>query len=325
MPKDNFKTTLNLKGLDLGFVALGVVSASLNTYLTQQQERLECMVAQGRHSIMGYLERNRDIRVEPANLLPGAKSIVVTLASYKPQIKQLQGRPGIASYAYGEDYHRVIKGKLLDLSNFIKEFYPNAKFRVFTDSAPIFERALAYKAGLGFIGKSNFLINPIHGLHTLIGVLITDVELDYSQNELIENKCGSCKRCIESCPTGALIEPFIMDARKCISCSTIESKELSYYKEGSLTRAGMIFGCDICLEVCPWSRKGSPTTLSQFYPLKLSDGREVIALEREEWLAMESESFKKELALSPMLRAGLEKIKNNIEYEMADSCRSCTN
>lgn len=293
-----------------GFAAYGAARACK---LDEDMVRLEKWLSRGFHADMGYMARNIQLREDPSLLLPGAKSVLCFLAPYKPAKYQDAELPQIAAYAYGEDYHKVIKDKLHLICKKIREYIPGMNARVFSDSAPVLERAWAAKAGLGFVGKSNFLISKTHGLHNLIGVIITDIETEYG--EPVSNGCGSCTRCIESCPSGALTAPFSLDAGKCISYQTIESKKQREEEERLIPPSDYIFGCDICLKACPWSGRGEPTGWEEFKPLKIENsGRLITDLTTEEWEKMDRESFSTVFALSPLMRAGLEKIKNTIEY-----------
>lgn len=316
MPTKKLHIALLQQAKELGFLSLGTIAVTL---MERDCERLDLYLENSYNGTMSYMGKNREIRKNPELLLPGAKSIIVVLAPYKPAIKQSNDKPGIASYAYGKDYHYVIKERLKLLAATLKEYDSNANYRVFTDSAPIFERSMAVMAGLGFIGKSNFLISKEHGLHTLIGVIITNVEMEYTPKfAQIQNLCGSCTRCLDACPTGALVAPFKIDARKCISYKTIESKEEYDIFDKNDNRAGMIFGCDICMDACPWSRKGEATNWAEFLPLMLKRGYSLIEAPASFWLEIEKEQFKEEFKQSPLLRAGLEKIKKSVQHEMAN-------
>lgn len=301
---------------ELGFASLGTLPVSL---MEKESEYLDFYLEHSYNGTMEYMGRNREIRRNPELLLPSAKSIIVVLDAYKPAVKQGSDKPGIASYAYGKDYHITIKERLKLLANNLKEHNLNVKYRVFTDSAPIFERSMAVKAGLGFIGKNTFLISKEHGLHTLIGIIITDLEMDHSHNlGQMQNLCGTCTRCIDACPTGALVAPFRLDARKCISYKTIESKQAYNILDKSDNRAGMIFGCDICMDACPWARKGSATNQGSYLPLMLKECISLIEVNTSYWLELDQERFKEEFKESPLYRAGLEKIINNVRHEMAN-------
>ena len=316
MDRKDFHMLLEERAGELGFAQLGVVRAE---DMSTDLGILEYSISKGYHAAMTYLERNHHIRKEPALLLEGTKSIVVTITSYKPADRQPAGKPGIASYAYGLDYHIVLKKRLNDLASLICDHHSGTTFRVFTDSAPIFERSLAVKAGLGFIGKNTFLINPHHGLHTLIGVIITNQELYYPDyGKKGKNLCGSCTRCLDACPSKALRDPFVMDARRCISYQTIEDNRLYDPAKDYHTRSGMVFGCDICMDACPWSRKGDVTPIEEFRHLRLSDGMLVTCLDWAQWKKIDSHFFKQEFKNSPLFRPGLEKLINNIDYELAN-------
>jgi len=292
----------------LGFVAYGAVPVEK---LTADRARLESFVSRAYHGSMKYLAENIDLREDPSLLLEGAKSIMVLLIPYKPPHSQQGQYPKISSYAYGLDYHYFLKKRLRSLADKIKEINPQMRYRVFTDSAPIFERSLAVKAGLGFIGKNTFLISKIHGLHTLIGIIITDIALEYSQ-ETVSNGCGSCRRCIDACPNGALTAPFELDARRCISYNTIESPLGESLNFPPVLREDNIFGCEICLQACPWSRKGEPTSWKEFMPLISHLAGSSVEISAQEWLAMEEEEFKNRFSKSPLSRAGLLKIKESV-------------
>lgn len=301
---------------ELGFASLGVIPVSL---MKKESEYLTAYLELSYNGTMGYLNRNRDIRENPELLLPGAKSIIVVLEPYKPAVKQSLDKPRIATYAYGKDYHYTIKEKLKLLSKRLKEYDGNSKHRLFTDSAPIFERSMGVKAGLGFIGKNTFLISKEHGLHTLIGIIITTTELDYASNsDELQNLCGSCTKCLDACPTGALVAPFKLDARKCIAYKTIESKEEYDILDKNDIRLGMIFGCDICMDACPWSRKGEAANRDGFLPLMLDGHLPLIEVDASFWLELDQDTFKEQFKESPLVRAGLEKLKNNVRHEMAN-------
>lgn len=316
MSIEKLEVILTHSAKELGFLSIGSIPVSL---MEKESKYLDSYLEHSYNGSMEYMGRNREIRRNPSLLLPNAKSIIVVLAPYKPAIKQSIDKPGIASYAYGIDYHYVVKERLKLLASILKEYEPNVKYRVFTDSAPIFERSMAAKAGLGFIGKNGFLISKEHGLHTFIGIIVIDLELKYKEESAqIDNLCGSCTRCLEACPTGALIAPFKMDSRKCISYKTIESKEQYNVSDKNEKRAGMIFGCDICMDACPWSRKGEVTNWEEFLPLTLENGSSLLDVSASFWLELDEKRFKREFKQSPLLRAGLEKIKKNVNNEMAN-------
>lgn len=292
----------------LGFAGYGAVPVEK---MTSERKKLESFVSKSHHGSMRYLAANMDLREDPSLLLDGAKSIMVLLIPYKPQLRQQKYLPKISSYAYGLDYHFFVKSRLRALAQKIKELYPHMNYRVFTDSAPIFERALAEKAGLGFIGKNTFLISKTQGLHTLIGIIITDIPLKYS-GEKVSNGCTECTLCLEACPNGALTAPFEMDARRCISYNTIEAPVGERLSSSPVIREDNIFGCEICMDICPWSSKGEPTNWQEFLPFETRQGRSSVELSAAEWLSMEEDEFRTHFSKSPLLRAGLSKIKESV-------------
>ena len=310
MTTDQLHTIINNEAIKTGFVQYG---AARVVKLTEDISRLESWIANGQHASMDYMARNIGLREDPALLVPGAKSVLCFLAPYKPAEYQNPSLPQIASYAYGQDYHRIIKDKLYKICEKIREHFPDMNARVFTDSAPVMERAWAARAGLGFIGKSTFLINKSHGIHNLIGVIITDIQVEYGTP--VPAACGNCTRCLDMCPAGALSAPFCIDARKCISYQTIESRLKREEEEMLITPSEYIFGCDICLRACPWAGRGEPTGWEEFLPLKLrNSGKKITDLTSDEWLAMDETGFKEEFADSPLSRAGLARLKNSLEY-----------
>ncbi|MHC1780374.1 MAG: tRNA epoxyqueuosine(34) reductase QueG [Bacteroidales bacterium] len=294
---------------EIGFAAYGAVKVQR---LTAERENLERYLNDSFHASMGYLARNLDLREDPSLLFEGAKSVLVFLFSYKPVRKSEPGLPVIASYAYGLDYHIFIKDRLKRVAEKIKAHRPLLKYRVFTDSAPVFERALAKLAGLGFIGKNTFLISKTAGLHTLIGTIFINEEVLFNDS-IVKEGCGKCTKCIDACPTGAISSPYRLDSRRCISYQTIESKPEDSDKLIPIERDRYIFGCDICLKACPWSSRGGETTLNEFSPLKDSQGRDILSYTSEDWMNLNEEQFRMLFSNSPLARAGLDKIKMNVQ------------
>lgn len=289
---------------ELGFADFGIARAEA---LTAERERYLSSLEKGYFADMEYLSRNVEKRFNPQLLVEGAKSVLVFLAPY--------GEPsgsGVASYALGEDYHKIIKDRLYiiltKLTGLATGRERPLRGRVFTDSAPVPERAWAVKAGLGFIGKNNFLISRKAGIRTLIGIIITDIELPVTSPENDKKYCGACTRCLEACPTGALCSPYRLDARKCISYQTIENKALSELlieNKAPFPRLyGRYFGCDACLDACPWNGKNRPG-----WP-EFSTRRELLAAATPPWWARLTENdFRTLFSDSPLLRSGLENIK----------------
>ncbi len=256
--------------LDLGFSGAGYASI---TPLHDERKRFEQSMEAGHFAELGYLKRNIEKREDPRLLVEGARSVLIFLAPYGKSITSeqdeyisIRAEAGggnmqykVAQYALGEDYHTVIRGKLNTIMEQMKSLNPSISGRVFVDTAPVLERAWAVQAGLGFIGKNNFLISREHGIRNFIGVIISSFEID--GNEIIEKKyCGNCTKCIDACPTGALCAPYTLDARKCTSYLTIEQREATPGKniEMAAQRGEWIFGCDACLNACPWNSRNKP-------------------------------------------------------------------
>ncbi len=246
MEKQKLSSYIKQQALLLGFDACGIAAADT---LLGSEQALQQWLNNGMNADMDYMTRNVDKRLDVRLLVPKAKSVVCLLTSYKPQQEQRKDAPQIARYAYGNDYHSIIKEKLKLLFGLIRQQVSECEGRGFVDSAPVLERTWAAKAGLGWIGKNGMLISKDFGSYTFLSELVISIELDYD-SPLAKNLCGSCVRCMQACPTKAITTPCVVDARKCISYQTIEHKgELN----GSLH--GWLFGCDICQQACPWNIK----------------------------------------------------------------------
>ena len=292
-----------------GFAEYGAAEICI---MEAERAFLEESVSNGYNADMQYLAKNIHVRENPALLLDGAKSVLCFLAPYKPMIIQERSFPGIASYAYGLDYHKIIKDKLYKICASLRERESDLKYRVFCDSAPVFERAWGARAGLGFIGKNSFLISKKYGLHTLIGVILLNREVLYG--ERVREGCGGCSRCIDACPVNAIVSPRVIDSRRCISYQTIESLRVRSEEVFPASKGEWIFGCDICLNACPWSSKGDTTSWESFSPLLHGEsGNLITEISDESWLNMEDDYFNKWFKESPLMRAGLNKIKDNIK------------
>ncbi|MBC5641281.1 tRNA epoxyqueuosine(34) reductase QueG [Parabacteroides sp. BX2] len=253
------------KAKELGFDACGIAEvASADTEVLF----FDRWIAEGCHAGMKYMENYRDIRLNPAGLVEGARSVISVALNYYPAQKQSPDSPRISYYAYGKDYHIVVKDKLRQLWEYITSLVPVLDStlpvaRFFTDSAPILERYWAWKAGLGWIGKNTNLIIPGKGSFFFLGEIVTTLELDYDTPQ--KNRCGTCRRCLDSCPTGALERPGHLNANKCISYLTIEHKG-DIPSEQASRLGDRLYGCDTCQEVCPWNRFASPTREVAFSP-----------------------------------------------------------
>ena len=253
------------KAKELGFDACGIAEvASADT----EALFFDRWIAEGCHAGMKYMENYRDIRLDPAGLVEGARSVISVALNYYPAQKQSPDSPRISYYAYGKDYHIVVKDKLRQLWEYITSLIPVLDStlpaaRFFTDSAPILERYWAWKAGLGWIGKNTNLIIPGKGSFFFLGEIVTTLELDYDTPQ--KNRCGACRRCLDACPTGALERPGHLNANKCISYLTIEHKG-DIPSEQASRLGDLLYGCDTCQEVCPWNRFASPTREAAFSP-----------------------------------------------------------
>jgi len=286
----------------LGFEHVGFSKAN---FLEEEAPRLEQWLANNYHGKMAYMENWFDKRLDPRLLVDDAKTVISLLLNYYPPQMQNMEAPQISKYAYGRDYHFVIKEKLKELLHFIQENVGDVNGRAFVDSAPVLDRAWAKKSGLGWIGKNGNLINTKSGSFYFIAELIVD--LDLPTDAPIRDYCGTCTRCIDACPTEAIIAPKIVDGSKCISYFTIELKEQipSSYKGNFDNWA---FGCDTCQDVCPWNRFSKPTNEKDFIP---HDNR--LSWSREEWEEITEEVFKKVFKESPLSRAGYQKVKDNLK------------
>ncbi len=293
------------EALRLGFTDCGFSRAG---ELPEDGERLKAWLDKGHHARMGYMANHFEKRIDPTQLVEGAQSVVSLLYNYySDRVQHDPDAPVISKYAYGKDYHVVMKQKMNQLFDFVKSIHPNTEGRVFVDSAPVLDRAWAQRAGLGWIGKNSNLISRTAGSFVFIGELILTLELEY--NTLPESDfCGSCTRCIEACPTGSILDNRTLDAERCISYQTIENKgEISSNLEGKLSNR--IFGCDICQDVCPWNRKSLNHREPGFDP-----DPELLEMSAVDWEELNKETFNRLFHQSPLKRAGFEKIKGSLAF-----------
>lgn len=291
---------------EYGFDLYGI---SKITPLEEDAKQVEKWLENSFHAEMHYMENNKEKRYDPSKLVEGAQSVVTVLFNYYPKkILPQQGNYKMAKYAYGKDYHFVIKDRLNELLARIQQHIPEAEGRAFTDSAPFLDRAWARRNGLGFIGKNTCLINKKKGSFFLIGQLVVNIAAHVPAEE-VSNACGKCTRCIDACPTGALTEPFQLDASKCISYLTIEHKG-DLPKELQPKFNDWVFGCDICQDVCPWNRFSKPNEIEEFQPNPL-----LFSLDsKSRWEAMKPEEFGEIFRSTAVKRTKFKGITRNISF-----------
>ncbi len=289
----------------LGFDFCGIAKAEK---LDDDARRLEEWLKRGMHGTMKYMENYFDLRVDPQKLMPGAKSVITLLINYFPSQKQDENSPKISKYAYGKDYHDVIKNKLRFFLQILHEKIGDVHGRGFVDSAPVLERSWAERSGLGWIGKNGNLITKQSGSFYFIATLITDLELEYD-DPFAKDYCGSCTKCIDVCPTDAILPDKIVDGSKCISYFTIELKEMMMPSEMKGKFEDWMFGCDICQDVCPWNRFSKTTNEIEFTPI-----HEVLHFNFQDWKELTEESFKKIFKDSPIKRSKFSGIKRNLKF-----------
>lgn len=290
------------KAQELGFLSCGISKAE---FLKDEAPRLENWLKNNHHGKMSYMENHFDKRLNPTLLVDDAKSVISVLLNYFPVQDLFQDTDlKISKYAYGHDYHLVIKEKLDLLLKEIVALAGNVNARIFTDSAPVLEKAWAERSGLGWIGKNANLISSKVGSFYFIGEIIVDLDLDYDGAAL--DHCGTCTRCIDACPTEAIIKPYVVDGSKCISYLTIELKDEIIPPQFAGKMDHWIFGCDICQEVCPWNRFSLPTNEVQFQP--------IIPYDSIELKELSAESFEKLFKFSPIKRTKYKGLRRNIDF-----------
>lgn len=299
----NYAVLIKQEAKRLGFGACGISKAEA---LTDDARRLEDWLKNGRHGSMQYMERNFDLRIDPRRLVEGAKSVITLVLNYYPERHQPAHLSKISKYAYGQDYHLVIREKLNELLHVMKEKIGAIHGRGFVDSAPILEKTWAVKSGLGWIGKNGNLILKKQGSFFFIATLVVDVaiapdipyQFDY---------CGSCTKCIDACPTQAILPNKEINGSQCISYFTIELKESVIPREKAWE--DWIFGCDVCQDVCPWNRFSAPTQEPMFEPVK-----ELFQFEIQDWLSLQVDEFKRIFKKSPLLRAKVDGLRRNVSF-----------
>lgn len=299
-----YSTIIKNSARQLGFLSCGISKAD---FLEAEAPKLEAWLRGGHHGTMSYMERNFDKRLDPRRLVPGAKSIVSLLYNYYSDQKQKDPEaPKISTYAYGTDYHLVIKNKLKAFMEILHREIGEVNGRVFVDSAPVMDKAWAAKSGLGWIGKNTNLISKKVGSFFFIAELILDLDLEYDTP--VTDHCGSCTACIDACPTEALIQPYQIDGSKCISYLTIELKE-AIPNEFQGKMDNWAFGCDVCQTVCPWNRFAITHQESDFEPHP-----ELLSLTKKEWEEMNEAVFNTVFRKSAVNRTKYEGLQRNIKF-----------
>jgi epoxyqueuosine reductase len=289
----------------LGFMFCGIAKAG---FLEEEAPRLEAWLKAGMHGEMQYMENHFDKRLDPRLLVDGAKSVISLALNYYTEDKQVDPvAPKISKYAYGADYHFVIKDKLKQLLSFIQTQIGEVNGRAFVDSAPVLDKAWAKKAGLGWVGKNSNLINQRSGSFFFLAELIVDLELEYDIAPTADH-CGTCTRCIDACPTEAIVGPYVVDGSRCISYLTIELKnELPHEFKGKTD--DWMFGCDICQDVCPWNKFSVLHTEPAFNPHP-----ELLGISKKDWEEITEETFQKVFKGSAVKRTKYAGLKRNIDF-----------
>jgi epoxyqueuosine reductase len=304
MKSNNYKQLLKTKATELGFFYCGFSKAD---FLEEEAPRLEKWLNLNYQGKMSYMANYFDKRLDPRLLVDDAKTVVSLLLNYYPEEIQNAESPKISKYAYGEDYHTIIKDKLKELIQYLKENIGEINGRAFVDSAPVMDKVWANKSGLGWIGKNSNLIHPKEGSFFFIAELILDIEIE--PDGPMKDYCGTCTRCIDACPTGAIVQPYVVDGSKCISYLTIELKDELLPNEFKGKMDNWMFGCDICQDVCPWNRFSKITQEQRFKPNPL-----LLELKSNDWKELNEEVFNQLFKHSAMKRTKFTGLQRNIKF-----------
>lgn len=301
--KSQYTKFIKVEADRLGFLSCGISKAG---FLEDEAPRLEDWLKNNSHGQMTYMENHFDKRLDPTLLVEGSKSVISLLLNYYPSQIQTTESYKISKYAYGKDYHFVIKEKLKELLNSIEENIGEVSGRAFVDSAPVLDKAWAAKSGLGWRGKNSNLLSKQVGSFFFIAELIVDLELDY--DTVTTDHCGSCTKCIDACPTQAIVAPYVVDGSKCISYYTIELKEnIPFEMKGQFDE--WMFGCDTCQDVCPWNRFSKAHSEPLFNP-----NPEMLSMTKNDWEEITEDTFKKVFKDSPLKRTKFDGLKRNINF-----------
>ena len=304
LPVEAYTRFIKATAARLGFSFCGIARAEK---LNEDARRLEQWLSKNRHGSMHYMENHFDKRIDPTLLVPGAQSVITLMKNYYPETKQQENSPKIARYAWGKDYHEVIRAQLKELLAEINQEIGEVNGRGFVDSAPVLERAWAVKSGLGWVGKNGNLISKQNGSYFFIATLIVDLPLQYDDH-YTKDYCGTCTQCIEACPTDAILPNKEINGSQCISYYTIELKE-ALSQQTSVKTDNWLFGCDVCQEVCPWNRFSKPHQEPEFEPIPA-----ILNLTTQEWEEMTEEVFKALFRESPLKRAKYSGIRRNLKW-----------
>jgi len=301
--KQTYTDFIKSEAKRIGFMSCGISRAG---FLEEEAPRLEKWLNDNRHGKMQYMENYFDKRLDPTLLVDGAKSVISLLLNYYPEQQQASDTYKISKYAYGQDYHFVIKEKLKELLYSINENIGEVGGRAFVDSAPVMDKAWAAKSGLGWIGKNSNLLSKQVGSFFFIAELIVDIELEY--DHAVTDHCGSCTACLDACPTQAIIQPYVVDGSKCISYFTIELKEnIPEEMKGSF--ADWVFGCDVCQDVCPWNRFSKPHREPLF-----NTNPDLLSFTKKDWEEITEDTFRAVFKNSAVKRTKFDGLKRNINF-----------
>ena len=301
--RDSNSILIKQEAKRLGFLSCGISKAE---FLEEEAPRLEAWLNKNMHGEMSYMENHFDKRLNPTLLVEDSKSVISLLLNYYPSQVQTADSYKLSKYAYGNDYHHVIKSKLKELTHFIQAEIGDVHGRAFVDSAPVLDKAWAAKSGLGWIGKHSNLLTQQVGSFYFIAELIIDLDLEY--DTIVSDHCGTCTACIDACPTEAITEPYVVDGSKCISYFTIELKE-NIPTEFKGQFDDWMFGCDVCQDVCPWNKFSKPHN-EPLFNLK----PELLSMTKKDWAEITEDVFMKVFQKSPVKRTKFSGLKRNIDF-----------
>ena len=304
MQQDQLKNLIRTKAEEFGFLHVGFSKAD---FLASEEPRLVSWLKAEKHGKMSYMENHFDLRLDPRLLVPGAKTVISLAYNYFPKLTQRQDSFQISKYAYGLDYHDLVRAKLRQLVAELQEQVGEIEGRVFVDSAPILEKTWAERSGVGWLGKNGNLIQPKAGSFFFLAEIICDLELE--PDGPIRDYCGTCTKCIDACPTDAIEAPYIVNGSKCISYATIELKDSNLPELFRGNMKNWVYGCDICQDVCPWNRFSKPHTESGFEPKQ-----EILNFSKQDWLELDELAFQTIFKGSAVKRTKFSGLKRNIVF-----------